>query len=143
VERLSENPRDLLMALGQLRASLATSNNVRYVNLYYQSFPGRFDLYLEPVAATTLAGLLRTKGHGDAGPIYVGTSRFAATGREIIMLNYRMGVAGQFHMFIGDDDARRVADELDAAVWQVSTGPLTDARPGAPGRASRADRTQG
>jgi hypothetical protein len=143
VERLSENPRDLLMAFGQLRASLATSNNVRYVNLYYQSFPGRFDLYLEPVAAATLARLLRTKGHGDAGPIYVGTSRFAATGREIIMLNYRMGVAGQFHMFIGDDDARRVADELDAAVWQVSTGPSTDTRPGAPRRASRADRTQG
>jgi hypothetical protein len=138
VERLSENPRDLLMALGQLRASLATSNNVRYVNLYYQSFPGRFDLYLEPVAAATLARLLRTKGHGDAGPIYVGTSRFAATGREIIMLNYRMGVAGQFHMFIGDDDARRVADELDAAVWQVSTGPLTDApRPADSGGAVR------
>ena len=134
MERLSENPRDLLMALGQLRASLATSNNVRYVNLYYQSFPGRFDLYLEPTVAATLARLLRTKGHGDAGPIYVGTSRFAGTGREIIMLNYRMGVAGQFHMFIGDDDARRVADELDAAVWQVSTGPSTDTRPGAPGR---------
>jgi hypothetical protein len=126
------------MALGQLRASLATSNNVRYVNLYYQSFPGRFDLYLEPTVAATLARLLRTKGHGDAGPIYVGTSRFAGTGREIIMLNYRMGVAGQFHMFIGDDDARRVADELDAAVRHVSTGPLTDApRPADSGGAIR------
>src|SRR5258706_6596954 len=115
------------MALGQLRASLATSNNVRYVNLYYQSFPGRFDLYLEPTAAATLARLLRTKGHGDAGPIYVGTSRFAGTGREIIMLNYRMGVAGQFHMFIGDDDARRVADELDAAGGHRLTGAFTAA----------------
>jgi hypothetical protein len=127
VERLSENPRDLLMAFGQLRASMASSNNVRYVNLYYQSFPGRFDIYLEPVAAAALAVLLRTKGHGDAGPLYVGTSRFIATGRDVVMLNYRMGVAGQFHMFIGDDDARRVADELDAVVWQVSTGELTPA----------------
>jgi hypothetical protein len=122
MERLSENPRDLLMAFGQLRAAIASTNNMRYVNLYYQSFPGRFDLNLEPVAAAMLAVLLRTKGHGSAGPIYVGTSRFAAIGREVIMLNYHMGVAGQFHMFISDDDARRVADELDAAVWQVQQG---------------------
>src|SRR5258708_29829367 len=128
MERLSENPRDLLMAFGQLRASLASSNNVRYVNLYYQSFPGRFDLYLEPVAAAMLAVLLRTKGHGSAGPIYVGTSRFDAIGRDVIMLTYHMGVAGQFHMFISDDDARRVADELDAVVWQGRQGRLP-ARP--------------
>lgn len=131
---LSENVRDRLMEAGQLRAERAGGDAAPYVNLYYQKFPGRFDLSLKLDEAHALAMLLRTKGPGEAGPLSVGTVRFIEPDRQVIMpdsrftdpdrqvinLTYRMGVNGQFYTYLSDDDARRLADELDAAVQRAT-----------------------
>ncbi|HEY7343448.1 MAG TPA: hypothetical protein VH591_21440 [Ktedonobacterales bacterium] len=119
MERLSENPRDLLIAPRQLRAAEARIDTKNYVNLYHQTFPGRFDVFLEIDAAQTLARLLRAKENGEAGPVFVSNSRFNATGRDVVTLLIRMGIPGQFSIYIGNEDAQRLAGELETAAKKL------------------------